>query len=158
MKVPFQLRIGEKEKIQVELAEIEHYRTAKRNEDGIFTDESDEKGGATYVSYYIKNKFNDKGRIYTGFAICSYSDKFGRKYGRRVAELRLINKYRRRNKMPCFSNEELQDIIDYEYQLKIDRGHLNKLIPTEFNQQKIHNLAYKVDSQEQALEAIWRDK
>ena len=93
MKVPFDLRVKSGKTVTVVQAEVRHYRTAKKLR-GKYLENSNEKGGATFVSYYIKNNEGENGRIYTGFAICSYSDNFGRRYGRRIAELRAINNKR----------------------------------------------------------------
>jgi hypothetical protein len=46
--------------------------------------------------------------------ICSYNDNFGKAYGRRLAEIRLINNYRVRNNLTKLEEDEISSIVEIE--------------------------------------------
>jgi len=159
MKVPFQLKVKSGKSVTVEQAEVRHYRTAKRLE-GKYLQNTNEKGGATFVSYFIKNrsaegKISESGRIYTGIAICSCSDNFGKRYGRRLAELRAISNYRVRNGETPFDDITIDTIADFEKDIKIAKSKIKRIKPSEHNAKKIEALETEIEIKENHIDDLW---
>lgn len=154
MKTPFQLKIQNNLNVTVDQAEINYNRGYGKS---IFTG----------LSYLIDNK------IYTGFSNCVPQDQFNKKYGRRLAELRLINNYRKRiniNKIPVMVLEEILDIefyikdkvnkLKYLNNKKEKYVNSNSIIKLNKNievalEHQINETEYQIDSYEDILTNYW---
>lgn len=138
MKLPFELKISDIKTVNVEQAEVQHVRS------------KDNKGGYTFVTYLID------GKMYGGYARCSKKDNFNKRYGRTLAQFRLINNYRKRNGIKQIQNYDLVYLVSAMEDLIIKESILNKTTKNEYNVSKIKDLENEITGLKRFINIIWK--
>ena len=157
MKAPFSLKITKHNNVIVNEAKVQYFRKERNKVSA--------KGGSTFLVYLINNDKN-KEKMYHGIAICSIKDNFSRKFGKRLAELRIINSIRKINNYNIIQPDKLVEIIETENDINICKNKIslckNNIKISNINnkntQDNQNNLELEIQNYEKKLNLLFNNE